>query len=208
MKIEKETIEAGIEERQKFLDGLREKNLEQILYNKDPFNLCFNDLDDLRSKKKEFEEYLKTLEGFKNIKNFKDEIKSAVYIISATDFPFTQRKEISVLFDEKKAAGIAMCRINSDDDWSKNKNNCLYVGSSHDIVHRIMEHWGKSHKRTYALHLNDWFWEKIPNSKVSMYIWNTTELTDDKEKETAYLQIIEEILWVHYHPLFGRCGAK
>ncbi len=79
--------------------------------------------------------------------------------------------------------------------YAYNKDNCLYVGSSHNINKRLKEHLGISgYPKTYAMHLKKW-WNYGPISIV----YNVTD---------KYLQLCEDILWEYYKPLLGRQGKN
>ena len=81
--------------------------------------------------------------------------------------------------------------------FSKNKENCLYVGSSHNLKKRIEEHLGSGgSSKTYAMHLSKW-WE-CGSITVTYY----------KVEEDKCLQLFEDILWNYYKPVLGRQGKK
>jgi hypothetical protein len=212
MTIEKKILVEGIEKQKERLDKLFNDNaLDCILC--DPY--CFDILD----KPDKAELNKKNME--KNFGTFDKDKDSAVYIISAPGFSPSKKDKTSNCFDRldethrlfdnlKKEGKIAMCKINddkNDDNWGKNEEGCLYVGSSHNIMQRIREHLGLAYAGTYAMHLGQWFWELQPKLKVTIEFWKTTKLTNNK-KNPAYLQIVEDILWDHYKPLFGKRGPR
>jgi hypothetical protein len=78
----------------------------------------------------------------------------------------------------------------------------MYIGSSHGIASRVIEHFWKCPKDRYSLHLIEWDWWK-EKSEVQIDIWDASKIPSD-----THLQIIEDIVWETYKPLFGREGAK
>lgn len=95
---------------------------------------------------------------------------------------------------EEIKENFAMARINS---ITNNNNNCLYIGSSHDIQKRILEHFGYGTAKTYSLHLKEW----LTNNSITIYIYQSS-------KNISELQFIEDSLWAYYQPRFGRQGKK
>jgi len=55
------------------------------------------------------------------------------------------------------------------------------------------------------MHLETWL--KEPSVNITINIWGFNGLLRGKE-DLDYLQNIEDILWNHYKPLFGRQGKK
>ena len=89
-----------------------------------------------------------------------------------------------------------MCRFN-ENNFSENKENCLYVGSSHNLKKRIEEHLGVGgSSKTYAMHLSKWWKDGL------------ITLTYYKVEEDKCLQLFEDILWNYYKPILGRQGKK
>jgi hypothetical protein len=214
MKIRKGTIEAGIEAQKRKLDALlKDGVLEQIMRMESTCTLELSENFDWSTLKKP---------NFKKEYGEFNKDDSAVYIISAPGFSLEKKSEVDIKFseltgklDKKPDKEIALARIN-DDNWNRdrgnqdrNKGDCLYVGSSRDVLPRIRNHLGKNVKggqgytTTYALHLADWIWEINPGQKVLVDIWKL-----NLDENSPYLQIIEDILWDHYRPLFGRRGEK
>ena len=119
--------------------------------------------------------------------------KSYIYVIKSIK-PITQQKIIQGI--ENKKQDFAMCKIN--DNFKDNRDNCLYVGSSHNIIKRISEHIGiGGSPKTYAMHLSEW--------------WNNGTITIDfysVENSDKCLQLYEDILWDYYKPILGRQGKK
>ena len=119
--------------------------------------------------------------------------ESFIYIIKSIK-PIEQQIIIKGI-EEGKKKDFAMCRIN--DNFGVNKENCLYVGSSHDIVKRLQEHIGiGGYQKTYAMHLAKW-WEYGP---ITIEIYSVGD--------NEYLQLFEDILWDYYKPILGRQGKK
>lgn len=117
--------------------------------------------------------------------------KSFLYIIKSVN---QIDKDIAKNIRNKKY-GYAMCRVN--DNFDINQDNCLYVGSSHNIKKRIIEHLGLGGSpKTYAMHLREW-WDY---GLITIEIYS---VENDK-----YLQLYEDILWDYYKPLLGRQGKK
>lgn len=118
--------------------------------------------------------------------------KSFIYVIKAIN-PI--KEDICTGIKDIKS-NCAMCRIN--DNFKSNKDNCLYVGSSHNIIKRISEHLGiGGSSKTYAMHLKKW-WK---NGAVIIEIYEV----NDSDK---CLQLYEDILWDYYKPILGRQGKK
>ena len=89
-----------------------------------------------------------------------------------------------------------------DDDYYDNVDKdsiCLYVGSSHNIYKRLLEHLGFGAQKTFALHLKEW-WDKREPIQIEIY-----EVFNNKNDN---LQTIEDILWSQNKPLFGRQGKR
>ena len=162
--------------------------------------------------KDELEKEIKELQSIKkNIKiNFVDDIliedlknmnfalntdkSSYIYIIKSKK---TLNKEaIKNGIDKAKNENYAMCRFN-ENNFSENKENCLYVGSSHNLKKRIEEHLGVGgSSKTYAMYLSKW-WK-----------YGLITLTYYKVEEDKCLQLFEDILWNYYKPILGRQGKK
>jgi hypothetical protein len=210
MRIRKGTIEAGIESLKKTLDALlKDGVLDQIMRLDSTCTIEFNKNFDCSKLKKN---------NFKKEYGEFNKDDSTVYIISAPGFSLGFKDKVKKIFEEltgKKGEKIALARIVVD-NWNRdrgnqdrNKEDCLYVGSSRDVLPRIKNHLGKTvkggqgYKTTFALHLADWIWQLNPEQQVFMDIWKL-----DLDENSPYLQIIEDILWDHYRPLFGRRGEK
>jgi hypothetical protein len=137
---------------------------------------------------------------YKWLKNYH---KRTIYIFSVNDFPFG-KSEIEEKFKKVKEKNISLCRIN--EKWENTQNGktmYLYVGSSENIVNRLKEHLFLCNPTTYAMHLDQWFPKDI---KITIDTWDFNDFLSDEDSE--YLQIIEDFLWSHYKPFFGRQGKK
>jgi hypothetical protein len=200
-KITRDAIEKGIAKKMKDLTKLKSLLGEKSLLNEEPKTVFFDDLDTKEAanitasklKKRPKFEYMETIE-------------KAIYIVSAPDFPYLREEIDNDNGDFKKLkVTTALPRISDEKHWKhyEEKNpKCLYVGSSHEIVGRVIQHFWKCAKGTYSLHLIEWDWWKEKN-KVQIDIWDASKIASD-----VYFQIIEDIVWDTYKPLFGRAGAK
>jgi len=162
---------------------------------------------------KEFSDIKKSKKGkypdFKNEYPILKDIKYAIYIFSTEKFPSYSMEKFEKIKKEKKKT-IKLCRTNRK-YIKEGESCCLYVGSSLDINQRLKEHLTICNATAYAMHLSEWYPE---NSKIQIDIWDFTEffendkdlekLNDNEEK----LQMIEDLLWEHYQPVFGRQGKK
>jgi len=173
----------------KYINELRKgfdkkiKNLSELKE-----NLCLNNIDILNInalKKEVIPLYLKEYTH-----------KSMLYIIKANFISKNYKEKIS---EAQKKNVFAMARINKNNfDYTASKNICLYVGSSHNIYKRLLEHLGFGAQKTFALHLEKW-WDNLP---IQIEIYEVCNNENDA------LQIIEDILWEQNKPLFGRQGKK
>jgi hypothetical protein len=202
-KITQGIIEKGIEKKKKELEGLKSFPGKNSFLSGQPETVFFDDLNKEEAgkitpgklKKDSRFEYMKA-------------IQKAIYIVSAPDFPYSweeindDKGEFKKL---KKTKTTALPRISDKSHWDYQegkKPKCLYVGSSHDIAGRVIKHFWKCAKDTYSLHLIEWEWWDEKN-KVQIAVWDASKITSD-----VHLQIIEDIVWDKYKPLFGREGAK
>jgi hypothetical protein len=137
---------------------------------------------------------------YKWLKKYHDK---TIYIFSVNDFPFS-RNEVEEKFKKVKERNISLCRIN--ERWENTQNGktiYLYVGSSEKIGSRLKEHLFLCNPTTYAMHLDQWFPEDI---EITIDTWDFNNFLCDEDSD--YLQIIEDFLWNHYRPFFGRQGKK
>ena len=118
------------------------------------------------------------------------------------------KKELKKISQESSnGEKILLCRRNKKSQTWENvqKNNYvyLYVGSSKDIHQRLKEHLFLYKPKTYAMHLEKWF---DKNKTINITMWDFSDFLDGENSD--YLQTIEDLLWNHYQPLFGRQGKK
>jgi len=133
-----------------------------------------------------------------------------IYMFSVNNFPYS-KEEIEKIFGEisskSQTEKVLLCRRNVDSpEWEnvqKNKSVCLYVGSSDGIRQRLKEHLFLCNSSAYAMHLEKWF---DPNLTITIHTWGFYEFLNGEHSD--YIQNIEDILWNHYKPLFGRQGKK
>jgi len=76
----------------------------------------------------------------------------------------------------------------------------LYVGSSASLNTRIKQHLGQTGKKVYSLQLKEWKPDKLEK------VWiNIIPITD---QFTDALYHLENALWDHYQPIFGKKGPN
>ncbi|MCL2609477.1 MAG: hypothetical protein FWD94_06205 [Treponema sp.] len=131
-----------------------------------------------------------------------------IYTLHAINFPF-DRVETEEKFAVWKQE-FSLCRINKSKNWETAKTGtvCMYVGSSEDISTRLKQHLFTHNPTTYAMHLETWLPKDVT---IRIDLWNFGDLLDefkDKEERADYVQCIEDVLWNHLRPLFGRQGRK
>jgi hypothetical protein len=200
-KITQGIIEKGIDKKMKDLTKLKSLLNEKSLLSEKP-NIVFFDAFNREDAGKITAAKLKKDSKFE----YMDAIQKAVYVVSAPDFPYS-REEIN---DNKGAfkklkETTALPRISDESHWNHQEGKspkCLYVGSSRNIASRVIQHFWKCAKGTYSLHLIEWDWWK-EKDKAQIAVWDASEITDD-----SHLQIIEDIVWNEYKPLFGKAGKK
>lgn len=74
----------------------------------------------------------------------------------------------------------------------------LYVGSSFRLSTRVKEHLGYVSDRTFALRLRNW----VPDCNIDILVAAyARDASDDA------ILILEETLWHHLKPMFGRSGS-
>lgn len=81
----------------------------------------------------------------------------------------------------------------------------LYVGSSRSFASRLQQHFGFGYEGTYALHLKRWVPEPLCRTPLVLEYW--TVLNSTKARPEV-LQTLEDYLWDHSRPVFGRRGSK
>lgn len=81
-------------------------------------------------------------------------------------------------------------------------SDTLYLGSSmNDVPGRIKQHLGGGNFRTYSLHLSKWASDLAYDISLSTYIIRHKQ---KKELERPFVELIEQTLWDHYKPIFGK----
>jgi len=140
---------------------------------------------------------------FQNIEN-----DYVLYIFSSNDFKLSHQ-EVKQLFQnlKQKNATYHISKINEEIFWSKkSKESILYVGSKEkNIKKRIKEHLGLngSSRSTYSLYLKDWWPD---NTSLVIKIWQL-ESVFGKNNKYEMMNIIEDLIWDEYRPMFGKRGA-
>lgn len=104
-------------------------------------------------------------------------------------------------FPEKSARSYKLSRKNklTEDGVT------LYVGSSRDFTGRLQQHFGYGYEATYALHLKRWVPERLWRSRLLVEYWT---VRDSERARPIVLQSVEDYLWDHSRPIFGRRGAR
>lgn len=128
--------------------------------------------------------------------NLPDEREFVLYRFQ-TDAP----EEFHAAFPESTACTYKLSRKNelTDDGVT------LYVGSSRSFASRLQQHFGFGAERTYALHLNRWVPETLRETTLVLEYWT---VRDGKQVRPVVLQALEDYLWDHSQPVFGRRGSK
>jgi hypothetical protein len=194
-------IKTGIEEKKEELERLKSFLDQNSFLSKRPATVFFDGLN-----KEEAENI--TAHKLKNDSRFRymETIQKAIYIVSVPNFPYSLEEVNNDKGAFKKLKETtALPRISDKSHWDRQegkKSKCLYVGSSHDIAGRVIQHFWKCAKGTYSLHLIKWDWWD-GKDKVQIDIWDASKIASD-----VHLQIIEDIVWRKHKPLFGRPGAK
>ncbi|MGF6596298.1 hypothetical protein P3T23_001005 [Paraburkholderia sp. GAS448] len=104
-------------------------------------------------------------------------------------------------FPESTARTFNLSRKNELMDDS----DTLYVGSSRDFASRLQQHFGFGHEGTYALHLKRWVPESLCHTPLVLEYWT---VRDSKQVRSDVLQTLEDYLWDHSRPIFGRRGSR
>ena len=81
----------------------------------------------------------------------------------------------------------------------------LYVGSSRDFSNRLKQHFGFGLEGTYALHLMRWAGKTLWDAPLAIEYWT---VQDSQQVRPIVLQTVEDYLWDHSRPIFGRRGSK
>ncbi|GHV95839.1 hypothetical protein AGMMS50293_21590 [Spirochaetia bacterium] len=129
---------------------------------------------------------------------------NVIYIFSAEKLPAicSNVEKIKAKFAEINAKSKCMPKINRN-NWGETNQyiHYLYVGSCKAKPNeRMSEHLCNSANTTYALHLKEW-WIGEEEFNVDVFVFG-------ESLSNGNLQIIEDLIWKHFKPLFGRLGHK
>lgn len=109
--------------------------------------------------------------------------------------------EFHAAFPESAARTYKLSRKNELTD----DGDTLYVGSSRNFASRLQQHFGFGFEGTYALHLKRWVPETLCHTPLVLEYWT---VRDSKQVRPIVLQSLEDYLWDHSQPVFGRRGSK
>lgn len=126
-------------------------------------------------------------------------------------YVYTISETCDVSYEEIEEAFKSGRDIQNQENFRGNKNLCqpnklsegtkaLYVGRSYKPRERFKQHIFESTSKTFAIHFESWA-SNIP-LHVNLYVYQFRELGD------LTVQVIEDGLWDHLNPLFGKRGAK
>lgn len=116
-------------------------------------------------------------------------INAGVYIIE--EINGDRVKTYENFLDHKSKHLVAMPKSNAP-------SNVLYVGSSrNNLKQRLLQHAGYGYRKTYALHLKDWFTGSI---KITVRQYDTPS--------DSVLQMIEDSIAFNLKPAFGKRGSN
>jgi hypothetical protein len=142
-----------------------------------------------------------------NIKRVISQIKKndcpTVYNISCVDR--TQQKLLVDRYLEFQAQNSLLTRgkdrLNIS-RFNQIESETLYLGSSmNDIPGRIKQHLGGGNFRTYSLHLSKWAGDLSYDINLYTYFIKHKQ---KKVLERPFVELIEQTLWDHYKPVFGK----
>jgi hypothetical protein len=130
--------------------------------------------------------------------------ENVIYIFSTKKLPVicSNIEKIASKFEEINNQNKCMPRIN-EKNWDKTNQGIhyLYVGSCKSKSNeRMKHHLCMRANTTYALHLIEW-WTGEEEFEIDVFVFGKS-IPDGK------LQIIEDLIWQKYKPLFGRLGHK
>jgi hypothetical protein len=83
---------------------------------------------------------------------------------------------------------------------NRNVTETLYVGRSRTLRTRLRQHLGAKSKTVYALHLESWATAVNDTIAIDFLRFN--------KQDNLVVQAIEDGLWTHLDPVFGKKGAK
>ena len=133
-------------------------------------------------------------ENVEMLKSIKNNVPM-IYIIRTNEK--INIEEVKKVKEKLTANGFGMFRINREEmNDESGQNKCLYVGSSKKLRDRLKQHLGLTSRTTFALHLKEWWTDKIIE----------IEIYEIKDREN--MQLYEDLLWQKYKPIFGREGKK
>lgn len=110
-------------------------------------------------------------------------------------------EEFHSAFPASSACAYKLSRKNELTDDSVT----LYVGSSRSFASRLQQHFGFGSEGTYSLHLRRWASETLCDTLLVLEYWT---VRDSKQVRPVVLQTLEDYLWDHSQPVFGRRGSK
>jgi Uri superfamily endonuclease len=87
---------------------------------------------------------------------------------------------------------------------TEKSGNVLYVGSKvKDLYSRLANHLGlnKNSRRTYSLYIKDW-WTNEGKTTFTIDVYVVKDINQEQ------LQFIEDLIWEHEKPLFGKEGPN
>lgn len=96
------------------------------------------------------------------------------------------------------------CKLSRKNELSED-SLALYVGSSWDFAARLQQHLGFGYEGTYSLHLRRWVPEQLLGKELKIEYWTLKEKEDTRP---VVLQSVEDYLWDHSRPVFGRRGSR
>jgi hypothetical protein len=125
--------------------------------------------------------------------------KAAIYYFQSTN------REIDLAFLKQRFQDAKNKEDNDKRAYAQlnieSESNCLYVGSSRNIMSRFKQHAGRGAKDTYALQLIHWATDLDLALQFSCVLY-----PDFIDYEV--IQALEDILWSAKKPVFGRQGRK
>lgn len=117
------------------------------------------------------------------------DITAGVYIIEEVNGDVN--KTYQSFIEHKDKHYVAMPKSNAP-------SKVLYVGSSrNNLKQRLLQHAGYGYRKTYALHLKDWF---VGSIKITVRQYDTPS--------DSVLQMIEDSIAFDLQPAFGKRGGN
>lgn len=119
-----------------------------------------------------------------------------VYVIQALeDYPEAVR-ELRAMFEAVRNTADDYARIN----LGGTSENTIYVGRSKTPRKRLREHLGLASEGVYALHLQRWATAHEAEIEIAIICFS--------KMDNLYVQAIEDGVWAHLLPAFGRKGER